>query len=367
MYSNDYALGVCIPAGKVQYNYVHSVNGRGIGCIFGGDQNNESINNNYITAGELAVNGEYGPNGSINGGTWVGGCEIDGGRGFETKESLAIQLLNNTLIANVSQCGAGGIVFTSFPCVDTTCPGSASHPFNFHDNTIQIVNTSGSTTLSTPQDAACYVFDTAQGNYSNYFSPFLRDRCTSDGDYVTTDGYSPGDYFNFVSPSYSFGSHPLSSGCGGGTRSSCGHMMHWQGQQGPPSELGFVFQDVMTGGGAAVNFAGDDGTPMARSATVEWTYTVTVHSSATSAAVSGATVSATDAGGNKASCTTNSSGVCSLALNQESVSSPSGSATLTTRNLNPHSVTISATSCTTLSYSLAISGTTNETRTLACQ
>src|SRR5215472_78007 len=367
MYSNDYALGVCIPAGKVQYNYVHSVNGRGIGCIFGGDQDNESINNNYITAGELAVNGEYGPNGSINGGTWVGGCEIDGGRGFEVKDSFAVQLYSNTLIANVSQCGAGGIVLVELPCPSINCPGSASHPFNFHDNTIQIVNTSGSTTLSTPQDAACYVFDTAQGNYSNYFSPFLRDSCTSDGDYVTTDGYSPGDYFNFVSPSYSFGSHPLSSGCGGGTGSSCGHMMHWQGQQGPPSELGFVFQDVMTGGGTAVNFAGDDGTPMARSATVKWTYTVTVHSSATSAAVSGATVSATDAAGNKASCTTNSSGVCSLVLNQESVSSPSGSATLTTKNLNPNSMTISAASCTTLSYSQAISGTTSETRTLTCQ
>jgi hypothetical protein len=368
MYSNDYALGVCIPAGSVQYNYIHSVNGRGIGCIFGGDQNNESINNNYVNTGELAVNGEYGPNGTINGGGWSGGCEIDGGRGFESKSSPAIQIFSNTLIANVSQCGAGGIVFTEFPCTEISCPSTASHAFNIHDNTIQILNTTGSNLLTTPQDAACYVLDTSQGNYSNYFSPILRDSCTTDGDYVTTDGYNPADYFTFINPTYAAGSHPLAAGCGGSSGSNCGHMMHWQGQQGPPSdERGFVFQDVVTGGGTTASFAGDGGTPTARSATVKWTYTVTVQSSATSAGVSGATVSATDGGGNHTSCVTGSNGVCSLTLNQESVSSPSGSASLTTTSLNPNSLSISATGCTTLNYGVAIAGTTSETRALTCQ
>jgi hypothetical protein len=144
--------------------------------------------------------------------------------------------------------------------------------------------------------------------------------------------------------------------------------MHWQGQQGPPNdELGFVFQDVVTAGGAAVNFVGDGGTPTPRSATVKWTYTVTVQSSATSAALAGATVSATDGGGNNTSCTTNSSGVCSLTLNQESVSSPSGNSTLTTRTLNPNSISISAAGCTAMNYSIAIANTTSETRTLSCQ
>ena len=368
MYSNDYALGVCMRGGTVQYNYIHSANSRGIGCIFGGDQNNERINNNYVSAGEFAVNGEYGPNGQRAGAAWVGGCEIDGGRGFEAKDSFAMQLYSNTLIENVSECGAGGIVLVEMPCQSISCPSTATHPFSIHDNAIQINNTTGSSTLLSPQDAACYILDTVQGNYSNYFSPSLRDSCTSDGDYVTTDGYDPGDYFSFINPTYSMGSHPLSSDCGGSGGSYCGHMMHWQGQQGPPSqELGFVFQDVRVNSGAGLTFAGDPGTPLARSATVKWTYTVTVQNLQTLAPIAGATVTASDAGSTQLSCTTNSSGMCSLELTEETVSSPAGNPALSTTRVNSHAIAISATGCVRLNFNLDITGITAETHTLNCQ
>jgi hypothetical protein len=374
MYSNDYAIGPggnthqgCPYQGTIADNYIHSVAGRGIGCIYEEDLGGINIYNNYVSTTEPAVNGEYGPNGAVAGGTWVGGCEIDGGRGFEAKDSLSINLYDNTFIVSINQCGGGGIVFTGFPCTDVSCPATASSPFNVHDNTIQIVNTSGGSTGPAMQ-AACYVFDTAQGNYSNYFSPFLRDNCTSDGDYVATDAYNPGSYFSYYSPIWTIGSHPFSVSCGN-SDVGCGHMMHWEGVSDvPPNELGFVFQDVSVGNGASINFQGDDtgGTPEARGATVRWTYTPTVLSSATGQVITGALFSATDSGGNIAQCTTNSSGQCSVVLRQEVVSSPAGNKTLTTTNENPSAAQITASGCTILKYNLTVTAATNDVRTLTC-
>jgi hypothetical protein len=366
-YSNDYAISCPVGSGsRIAYNYIHSVNGRGIGCIYQYDTKGLAIYGNYLSAGETTANSEYGPNGSVNGGAWIGGCEIDGGRGFEAKSSLGFSLYSNTFIVNVGGCGGGGIVFTSFPCSGMgSCPVPASASFNVHDNTIQIVNAEGRLTLGTTQQAACYIFDTAQGNYSNYFSPFLRDNCTSDGDFVATDGYDPGDYFSFISPTWVKGGHPLSSGCGwpGG---GCGHIMHWQGNQSPPSdELGFVFQDVLLGNGASINFEGDTGSPLARSATIQWTYTPTVMNSL-GGPIYGATVTARDAGGNTPICTTDAAGRCSVVLREEVVSSPVGNATLTTTNENASAVSITASGCSALNYNLTISAPTNDTRTLSC-
>jgi hypothetical protein len=367
MYSNDYAINAP-GSGTVAYNYIHSVSGRGIDMIFSKEANGTAIYGNYVSSGEMAANGEYGPNGKVNGGAWVGGCEIDGGRGFEAKETVGVSVYSNTFIVNVQQCGGGGMVFVGFPCTDVSCPASASRSFNVHDNTIQIVNSSGSSTLSTPQQVACYIFDEAQGNYRNYFAPFLRDHCSSDGDFVATDAYDPGNYIVFANPTWTIGNHRLSSGCGG-SGLSCGHLMHWEGVQAPPvDELGFVFQDVSLGNGASINFEGDaiGGAPLARAATVQWTYTPTVLSSATGLPVSGATVSAISAKNNHVQCTTNSSGQCSAVLRQEVVSSPVGNKTLTKTSENPYTVQIRATGCAILNYNLTVTALTSESRTLTC-
>jgi hypothetical protein len=374
-YSNDYSITCPAPglAGTptIAYNYIHNTNGRGIGCIYDGDEQSMQVHDNYVVSTEAAGNGEYGPNGSVNGGTWVGGCEIDGSRGFEAKGSTAIGLYNNTFIVNVGACGGGGIVFTGFQGDASSCscivPSSA--PFNVHDNTIQVVNTSGGSIAH--GDAACYVFDESQGTFSNIFTPFLRDNCTTDGDYVTSNGYQPGDYFSFYSPTWARGTHPLSSGCGGtAAQDACGYMMHWLGVSSPPAdELGYVFQDVSLGSGASVSFYGEHygGSPAARSATVQWTYTPTVINAATANPIAGATVSTTDGGGRQSSCTTNASGQCVLELRQEVVSSPAGDATLTTRNENPTALTIAAPGCTSLNFDLIISQTTTQTQSLICQ
>ena len=377
MYTNDYAIGPggntadgCPLSGVIAYNYVHSVAGRGIGCVFERDLNGLSIHDNYVSTTETVENAEYGPNGNSPGATWVSACQGGGGRGFEAKESLGINLYNNTFILSVGACGGVGIVFVEFPCGDFTCPAPASQSFDVHDNTIQINNDSGSSILANSMDTACYSFDTVQGNYSNYFStPFLQNKCTSDGDYVVTDGYDPGDYLTFLSETYTMGPHPLASGCGGVPSAGCGHMMHWAGVTSPPAdELGFVFQDLTFANGAGPSFEGDPfgGSPLARSATVEWTYTPTVLSSATAAPILGATVSAIDAGGSTTTCTTDGAGQCSLVLRQEVITSPAGNATLTTTNEDPSAVTITATGCSTLNYNLTITATTSDSRTVTC-
>lgn len=369
MYSNDYGLGGCASAGEISYNYIHSVVGRGIGCIYGSDQNNETVHDNYVNSAELAVNGEYGSNGTVNGGSWVGGCEIQGSRGFESKASPAMQIYGNTFIQNVSQCGSVGIKFVEFPCTDITCPSTATHTFTAHDNTIQMNNSSGSSTLVTPQEVSCFGFDTAQGNYSNYFtSAFINNTCTTDGDFAVTIGYNPGDYFSFYSSNYTIGSHPLSSGCGGSSGSSCGHMMHWQGQTTPPpDELGFIFRDITFGNGATANFAGDTGTPTARAGTVQWTQKVYARGANNGLYIQGATVTYTDTLSNTyGPCTTDTTGSCNVVVNQFKAASPSGNSTITNTNYNNYSLSVAASGCTANNSSgLNITSTNTTTVTLA--
>ena len=366
-YANDYALGAAAYGGLFQYNYIHNTFGRGIGVIFGNDQGGSTISHNYVTTQDYSAYGEYGTNGTIPGASWVGGCQIGGARGFETKDSPAINVLNNMFIIGVNQCGGSGVELAELPCQSISCSAPASYPIAINNNTIQINNLSGSSSPGTNMGISCIDLQEVQGNYSNYFSPMTGNSCTSDGNFVFSEGYEPGDYFTFSSSTYSLGSHPLSSGCGGSSSSPCGYMMLWEGQQAPPSdELGYVFLDTSLSNAASLNFSGSSSAPLARSATVKWTYTVTVQNSSSSASIDGATVSVLDAGGNNTSCTTNTTGSCSLILNQEVVSSLAGNGNLTTESLNPNAMTISATGCTTLTFNLAVTNTIHETRTLSC-
>lgn len=365
-YSNDYAIYCPNGLGSaVAYNYIHSVNGRGIGCLYDGDTHGLPVHDNYVSTAELAANAEYGPNGEVNGGVWVGRCEIDGGRGWEAKGTASVQVYKNTFILNVGECGGADIVLTDYVSpVCAGCPGKASSPFSIHDNTLQVTNTGGHQTLQVQTQAACYLFDHSAGTYSNFFTPFLRENCTTDGDFVATDGFSPGDYFSFDAPTWARGNHPLSA-CGQDA-TSCGYMMHWQGVSTPPAdELGFVFKDVSTGTGAALSFWGEHvgGAPLARSATVQWTYTVTVQN-VVGSAISGATVGASDAGGQQSTCTTDSNGECSLELRQEVVGSPAGNARLTTTNENPNTVRIEAAGYSPLTYEVSVRSVAAASKTL---
>jgi hypothetical protein len=367
-YANDYSLGFSALGGLAQYNYIHSVFGRGIGNVFGGDLQAATVSHNYVNIQDYASYGEYGPNGGTPGAAWAGGCQIGGGRGFEVKDSYAMTVTNNTFIANVAQCPAGGIELAELPCQSISCSATASHPLVISNNIIQVNNVSGSGMLGTNGGTSCFDFQEVEGNYNNYFSPITGNSCTSDGNFAFSEGYEPGDYFTFQNSHWAIGSHLLASGCGGSSLSACGQLMLWEGQQGPPSdELGYMFQDTSLANGATMNFSGASSAPLnGRSATVKWTYTVTVQNSSSSAPIGGATVSALDAGGSNTSCTTNASGVCSLVLRQKTVSSPAGNPTLTTTSMTPNAMTISAPACTTLTYNLAISNTTNETHALTC-
>jgi hypothetical protein len=366
MYSNDYAIGACVKGGTVAYNYVHSVSGRGVGCIFAGDMGGMKIHHNFVRLIELDANGEYGPNGEKPGASWVGGCEINGGRGFESKESPNIQIYNNTFILSAGQCGAAGIVFVGFPCREVGCPASLD-PFVVRDNTIQLENVAGVKKQPYAQAFACFLLNGSQGNYDNYFSPIAGNKCITDGDFVTTEGYGPGNHFVFQNDLFSRGEHPLSSGCGGSPESPCGFLMHWHGQQEPaPDELGFVFRDMTFSNDATSSFFGDGGTPLARSASVEWTYSVAVARSDDAAPVRSATVSVVDAHGRDAKCVTDGAGKCSVILVQTYISSEAGNASLRKENRNPQKVTITADGCRSLTYEFESKSSFEERELLDC-
>lgn len=366
MYSNDYAIGACVKGGTIAYNFIHSVSGRGIGCIFGGDMLDMKVHHNFIKTVEKDANGEYGPNGANPGAPWIGGCEINGGRGFESKESPNIQIYNNTFILGAERCGAAGIVFVGFPCEEVKCPAS-TEPFVVHGNTIQLQNVPGIKQQPYAQALACFLLESSQGNYGNYFSPISGNSCTTDGDFVTTEGYGPGNYFDFENNVFSRGEHPLSSGCGGAAQSPCGFLMHWHGQEAPTAnELGFVFRDMVFNDGAKPSFFGDGGTPLARSARVEWTYGIAVVRSDNAAAIRGATVRAVDSHAESTTCITEESGKCSIFLAQTEVSSEAGNASLRAEDRNPQKITITAEGCRSLSYELHVKNPLSERKSLDC-
>lgn len=361
MYSNDYAIGSCVRGGTIAYNYIHSVSGRGIGCVFGGDMEGMAVHNNYVNTPERNANAEYGSNGERPGADWIGGCEINGGRGFESKESPNIELYQNTFILQVDQCGAGGIVFAQFPCQEANCP-AATRSFDVHDNAIDVEYAGKSGSIPSRQAVACYIFSSVDGAAGGYFSKaFLRDDCTTDGDFIQSDGYGPGRNLQWAGATFMIGNNPLASAMG----NSGGLLIHWSGQEGPPAdERGFVIQDFSFGNGAGLHFA-QDGTRMAREATVRWTYTPTVKRASDQSPIEGARVSAVDAGKQSTYCTTNESGQCSLTLRQETVTSNPGQ-TLSETNMNPNVVTIVAPGCEALFYDLTISGKTSDPRTMTC-
>jgi hypothetical protein len=371
MYSNDYAIMACIDGGSIAYNYVHNSAGRGIGCVYGRDQQGTSINNNYVSTGEGRDNAEYGPNGNKQGAAWIGACDFSGTRGFEAKDTMGFTLAFNTFIVNASTCGGPAIELAELPCISISgCLTPASQPINIHDNNEEAVITSGATTLAAPNYVTCVDLQTVQGNYSNYFAPILRDNCTSDGDYVNSEGYAPGDYFTFENATYKLGNHVISSGCGLSSLAACGHMMHWQGisGQGIPDELGYVFQDINLANGATLSFHGESTTPTARGATVQWTYTATVSSSVTRSPIEGATVTATDAGGNVSSCQTNSSGQCPIEIRQQTVSSPAvEKPVMKTNHSRGMRITIAAAGCSTLTFPVSSARTTTEPHVLTCE
>jgi hypothetical protein len=363
-YSNDYSI-TCptYQAGVtsvVAYNYIHNTNGRGIGCIYDGNEEGLNIHNNYVVATESDGNGEYGTNGSVNGGSWVGGCEIDGARGFEAKGSMGINLYDNYFGVQTNSCGGGGIWFTGFMCTETGCPAASSdEQIIVHNNTINIQNTSGSIT-SLPS-AACFGFDTASGQSGYFQTPFTDDVCTTDGDFIQSDAYQPGDYFSWVGTTFNLGSLPFKTLSG----DPAGLLVNWQGRSGPPTDqLGYFFQDLKFGSGAGLNFFQPIWNYMASSATVQWSYTPTVKNSS-GAIISGAVVSVKDAGGQTASCTTNAQGQCSLVLRQETVASTAGHPLVTT-NMNSNNIVITSSGCSNLNYSLNITAATADSRVLTC-
>lgn len=283
---------------------------------------------------------------------------------------------NNTFRTHVSGCGGSAVELAELPCISMSCPSTATHPLSFAGNTEVIYNNGGSTASTAGQDMACFDLQVIEGNYSNYFPTtpiFQNDSCITDGDFAVSEAYGPGDYVSWGNPSFTIGSNPYSTGCAGsGSSFPCQNAMNFQGQagQGVPNELGYVIGNMTLGNGAALKFnaGGNFGTGTTqRGLTVEWTYTPTVSSSLTSSPISGATVSATDAGGTTSSCQTNASGQCSLVLRQEVVSSPAGGSNLTTTSMNPIAVTISASGCTSLPLSLSLTGLTSALETLICQ
>jgi hypothetical protein len=365
-YTNDYAIGSCPPGGSVSYNYIHNVNGRGIGCVDIGTGNQLQVSGNYVISSEENVNGEYGPNGATPGGTWAGGCELEGARGIEFRSTNGVELSGNTVSINSNHCGGAPLRWYSAPCAtDISCSGNAS--FNVHNNVLYANNTSGSSTGNGNGDpVVCYFFGTFAGQTSGFLStPITDDSCTSDGDFAASD-WDMAQGVTFVSATFARGSHPITPG--GTSLPTAGHLVNWGGgavgSGSPPNENGWAFQDMsyQNGESEAENIS----TPsLAHSATISWSYTLTVLSSK-GGPLSGASVSITDAQNSNRTGITNSSGQVTFVLVDHVYQNTAGSSG-TRVNHNPNTVTIGASGCSSTTYGISITSTTADSKTLTCQ
>lgn len=336
-YTNDYAIYASGVGQDVHDNYIHPTQGRGIGT---GDQDTHGtrIHHNTIVVSEQANNPEY------------HGCEIEGTRGIEARATFGVEIDHNTVTVKSDGCGGIGIKMV------TDLGSGGKTPIQIHDNVVSTINVSG----QAEQPLLAFEYDGTTAGCCIY----KNNTVTADSWFagVAWDG---GDSGAFIANTYILGSNPLppSAGNFGGTG-----LFFWGcGDAGARhSTRGWVFRDMAYQNGAnplTRMLTSSAGCPISYSTT--WSYTVSVVEQSTNKPLAGATVSAFDSAGSRASAKTDASGQATLVLLQEQVSNDSSRAEIR-ENHNPQQLSISLPGCTTSNYSFSIAQRTQETRKLQC-
>ncbi len=325
-YTNDFSIYAWEQNISVHNNTIAPTQGRGISLDSSAYAvNGTSVASNTVTVTESNDNSEY------------GGCPLGGVYGIQYDDNASSASdTGNTVVANALKCPAVGFRLTAYGSGDTSSNNSYSGKLlgGFASG----VTATGLSLDSGGQPAFTATRDTFIGDTSSV--------------YVDWDGAGP-----FTCISCTLGSGPTPTGYttfyfwNGGTSVTPG---------------GVHFRDTTFTGSASktstsMTVPGNNG--QTAEYWIDWTYTVTVEDG-TGAAVSGAAVSIKDALGNSVfSGTTNSSGQASAVLTELRMHNSGTSAVEEMHT--PDAVTISASGCTTLSYSTTISGTTSETRSMS--
>jgi hypothetical protein len=279
---------------------------------------------NTITVIEKSDDSEY------------GGCELDGTYGIQYDDNASSASdVSNTVVAEGQQCNGGGLRLTAVGTGDTS--SNNSYTGKLLSGSASGVAANGLSMDSGGQPAFTATRDTFIGDTASV--------------YVDWDGAGP---FTCISCTLGSGPEP----------SNYTTFYFWNGGT-PVTPGGMHFRDTNFTGSASktstiMTVPGNNG--QTAEYWIDWTYNLTVEDGA-GAAVSGASVSITDALGNNIySGKTNSSGQVSAVLSELRMHNSGTSAVQEMRT--PDAVTISASGCTTLSYSVTVSGTMSDTRSM---
>jgi hypothetical protein len=283
------------------------------------------VQSNNITVIEKPDDGEY------------GGCELDGTYGVQYDDNAASASdVSNTVIAEGQQCNGGGLRLTAVGTGDTSSNNS-------YTGKLLSGAASGVAANGLSIDSG------GQPGFTATRDSFIGDTASI---YVDWDGAGP---FTCISCTLGSGPEP----------SNYTTFYFWNGGT-AVTPGGMHFRDTTFTGSASktstsMTVPGTNGTTAEY--WIDWTYTLTVEDGA-GAAVSGASVSITDALGNNIySGSTNSSGQVSAVVSEFRMHNSGTSAVQEMRT--PDAVTISAGGCTTLSYSVTVAGTMSDTRSLS--
>jgi hypothetical protein len=326
--------------------------GNGIGgtCLSCRGVQISSVNNIAVTGSLVQNNVLYTTN--LNNNVEYGGCQIDGSYGMQINTAgSSLDLSNNTFQNNK-------VTVTSSVCPGFGFSWSGATAANGPNKTNSNNFTCNLATGFTAGPCAGIRFDANQ--YNPGIAAVVGTGDTYKGDtsaiYIWWDGTPT---WTCKQCTFGKGSNPIS-----------GWVMFDNdggGQSGQSSQPMFLIDPTFTGGATKdsnnLSSWASSNPSLSSSYTVEWTYKVAVKGASSGSTISGASVTVTDAqGGQECNGTTDSSGVFSCVVSDTKYGAAGGTYKLT--GFNPLAFSISASGCTTLNYSQAISSTTTETRTI---
>lgn len=342
-YTNDFAIYAWGRQGvTVSNNYIHNQEGRGIGSYWNTGQTGLTIENNTLSTAEYANNYEY--NTSSGGHP---GCVMVGAGGIEFEGGTVVTLSGMNVSVDAGPCQAEALMDFAWGTPTTSSNSSYSaHAIGGF--------TGGAGSFEYEAAALGLSYGEGSGTTAGTFAS-TNDTFTGDSSVVYVDWQGLPAEVTLISPTLVKGTNPIHFNTfrfqngGGNVCSGCLHVRD------------ATFQNGASPADADMSVPAQDG--KTAEYFIDWTYTLTVTNGISP--LSGASVTIQDALGNTAfSGTTNTSGQISAVLTQlRMYSNTSGAAQ---ENRSPFAVSVSAASCTTLSYTLALTATTTDNRTVSC-
>lgn len=343
-YSNDFAIYAWgLGTVTVTNNYIHNLEGRGVGGYWNAGQTGLVFENTFISTAEYPNNYEYNTSSGSH-----PGCQLNGASGIELEGGTVGNLSGMNIAASAGACQAEALVDFSWGTPTT----SSNSTYTAH----AIAGFTGGAG-SIEYEATPLGLSYGQGGplMAGTFTS-TNDSFTGDSSVVYVDWSGIPAAVTLISPVLAKGKNPVNF-----------NTFRFQNGEGNVCSGCLHIRDASFQNGASATDV-DMSVPVQNGKTAEyfidWTYTLMVTNR--SNPVPGADVTIMDALGNAAfTGSTNENGQISAVLTQfRMYSTPSGAKQ---ENRIPHTVTVSAAGCTTLNYNVTVTDTTSDSRALSCQ